>query len=119
VKDLDEALRDFEGDPVEAWHRFQPDLYMSKDITQFVLNEYRQAEKSIHIDYGNLIIMSAKLKNGYIVVEHCICMDPKEFNIDKGIEICKEKILSKLFEIYEPVEIKDLKNLKKLSIKAK
>ena len=89
------------------------------DIQAFLINEYDQAEKTIHVDYGNLIVMTVKLGNGYIVVEHCICMNPKEFDLTKGIEICKEKILIKLFEIYDPVEIKDPKNLKKLSIKAK
>lgn len=113
---LDKALRDFDGDLVEAWHRFQPDLTFEKE---FVINEYNQAEKTIHVDYDNLIVMSVKLKNGYILVEHSICMDPKDFDINKGIEICKEKILNKLLEIYHPVEIKDPKNLKKLSIKAK
>lgn len=116
MKDLDEALRNFEGDPVEAWHRFQPDLVFEKE---FVINEYSKAEKTVHLDYGNLIIMSVKLGNGYIVVEHSICMDPKDFDIDKGIEICKEKVLNKLLEIYHPVEIKHPKNLKKFSLKSK
>lgn len=89
------------------------------DIKEFVINEYSKAEKTIHVDYDNLIIMSAKLENGYIVVEHCICMDPKEFDLTKGIEICKEKVLNKLFEIYHPVEIKNPKNLKRFRVKSK
>ncbi|MBS4534984.1 hypothetical protein GOQ29_05050 [Clostridium sp. D2Q-14] len=89
------------------------------DMQAFVLNEYNQAEKTIYVDHGNLIVMTVKLSNGYIVVEHCICMDPQEFDIGKGIELCKEKILNKLLEIYDPVEIKNPKNLKKLSFKAK
>lgn len=88
------------------------------ELKQFVIDRYNQAAKTIHVDYGNLIVMTVKLRNGFIIVEHCICMDPKEFNIDKGIEICKEKVLNKLLEIYHPVEIKDPKNLKKLSFKA-
>lgn len=88
-------------------------------MKQFVIDRYNEAKKTVHVDYGNLIIMSVKLKNGYIVVEHCVCMDPKEFDMNKGIEICKERILNKLLEIYHPVKIKDPKNLKKLSLKAK
>ncbi|CAK7070062.1 Gp49 family protein [Tissierella sp.] len=89
------------------------------DLKEFVIKEYNKAEKTIHVDYGNLIIMTVKLGNGYIVVEHCVCMNPKEFDLTKGIEICKEKVLNKLLEIYHPVEIKDPENLKKLSLKAK
>lgn len=116
MKGLDEELRGFDGDLVEAWQRFQPDLAFEFE-RGFIINEYNQAEKTVHIDYGNLIIMSAKLQNGYIVVEHSICMDPKDFDIDKGIDICKEKILDKLFEIYDPVEVKDPNNLKKFKAK--
>ncbi|MCR2043197.1 Gp49 family protein [Anaerosalibacter massiliensis] len=116
MKGLDEVLRDVDGDLVEAWHKFQPDLVFERE---FATNEYKKAEKAIHLDYGNLIIMSVKLQNGYILVEHSICMDPEKSDVNKGIEICKEKILSKLLEIYRPVEIKDPKKLKKFSIKAK
>lgn len=89
------------------------------DIQAFVINEYDQAEKTIHVDYGNLIVMTVRLGNGFIIVEHCICMNPKEFDLTKGIEICKEKVLNKLLEIYNPVEIKHPKNLKIFSLKSK
>lgn len=118
MKGLDEALRDVEGNLVEAWHRFQPDLVFEKE-KEFVINEYNEAEKTVHLDYGNLIIMSVKLQNGYILVEHSICMDSKEFDIDKGMELCKEKILNRLLEIYHPVEIKDPKNLKRFRVKSR
>lgn len=89
------------------------------DIKDFVLNEYNQAQKAIHIDNGNLIVMTVRLQNGYIVVEHAICMNPKDFDALEGIDICKEKVVNRLFEIYEPVEVKNPENLKKQSIKAK
>lgn len=76
------------------------------DIKEFVINEYNQAEKTVHVDYKNTIILSVKLKNGYVVVKHAICMDPKEFDLVKGIELCKEKVINHLLDIYEPVESK-------------
>lgn len=116
MKDLDEAIRDAEGSLVEAWHRFQPDLVFEKE---FVINEYNQAEKTIHVDYDNLIIMSVKLKNGYIAVEHCICKDPKEFDLEKGIEMCKEKIINHLSSIYHFRKIENPEKINKFSMKAK
>lgn len=88
-------------------------------MKKFVIDRYNEAEKTVHIDYNNTIILSIMLKNGFIIVEHCICMNPKEFDIDKGIEICKEKVLNRLFELYHPVEIKNPVNLKKFSVKSK
>ena len=89
------------------------------EMKQFVINEYDQSEKAIHVDYGNLIVMTVKLRNGYIVVEHCICMNPKEFDLEKGIELCKGKVFNKLLELYHPVTIKDPNNLKKFRTKSK
>lgn len=112
-----------ETPPIEGWRCFKDtgDRIVALDygLDEFVINEYNQAEKTIHVDYGNLIVMTVKLKNGFVIVEHCICMDPKEFDIDKGIQICTEKVLNKLFEIYQPVSIKNPENIKKFTMKAK
>ena len=89
------------------------------DKRQFVIDEYNQAEKTVHVDYDNLIIMSVKLRNGYVLVEHCICKDPKEFDIAKGIEICKEKVINHLLSIYHFREIEIPENIKKFSMKAR
>lgn len=75
-------------------------------MKEFVINEYNEAEKTAHIDYGNTIILSVKLKSGYVIIEHCICRDPIKFDIDEGLILCKEKVLNRLLEIYEPVESK-------------
>ena len=89
------------------------------DKRQFVRNEYNQAEKTIHVDYNNLIIMSIKLRNGYIAVEHCICTNPREFDLSKGIEICKEKIINHLLSIYHFRTIENPENIKKISMKTR
>ena len=111
-----------ETPPIEGWRCFKDTgdriVTLKFDLKEFVINEYNQAEKTVHVDYNNTIILSIMLKNGFIIVEHCICMDPQKFDFVKGIGVCKEKVLNKLLEIYEPVEIKNPENLKKLSIKA-
>lgn len=89
------------------------------DKREFVIDEYNQAEKAIHVDYNNLIIMSVKLRNGYIAVEHCICKDPKEFDLEKGIKICKKKVINHLLSIYHFRTIENPEKIKKLSIKTK
>jgi len=87
-------------------------------LKEFVINEYNQAQKTVHVDYDNVIIMSVKLKNGYVVVEHCICMDPEKFDVAKGIDICKEKVINHLLNVYKPVNIKNPEKIKKFEMKA-
>lgn len=86
---------------------------------EFVINEYNQAEKTLYTNYNNLMVMAAKLRNGHIVVEHCICKDPEEFDFVEGTKICKEKIINHLFAIYDFRTIQNPENIKRFSMKAK
>ena len=89
------------------------------DIKQFVIDRYNEAEKEVHFIWDNCLILSVKLKNGYVIVEHCICRDLKEVDVSKGLELCKEKVMNKLLAIYEVVTVPEDKEIKKFSMKAK
>lgn len=73
------------------------------DKNLFVTEKYNQAEKTTHVVHGNTIIHSVKLTSGDIIVEHCICMDPNDFDIEKGLSLCKEKAIKRLMNMYEHV----------------
>lgn len=73
------------------------------DKKRFVTERYNQAEKTTHVVHGNTIIHSVKLTSGDILVEHCICMDPNDFDIEKGLSLCKEKVIKRLMNMFEPV----------------
>lgn len=44
-------------------------------------------------------IVCATLANGFIVTESSSCVDPANFNIDIGYNICKERIQNKVWEM--------------------
>lgn len=73
------------------------------DKKQFVTEKYNQAEKTTHVVHGNTVIHSVKLTSGDVIVEHCICMDPNDFDIEKGLSLCKEKVIKRLMKMHEPV----------------
>lgn len=76
------------------------------DKNRFVTEKYNQAEKTTHVVHGNTIIHSVKLTSGDVIVEHCICMDPNDFDIEKGLSLCKEKVIKRLIKMHEPVRSK-------------
>lgn len=73
------------------------------DKKRFVTEKYNQAEKTTHVVHGNTVIHSVKLTSGDVIVEHCICMDPNDFDIEKGLSLCKEKVIKRLMKMHEPV----------------
>ena len=42
---------------------------------------------------------NVKLKNGFVIVESSVCVDPKNFDIEIGREICGNRIKDKIWEL--------------------
>lgn len=42
-------------------------------------------------------VVRAELINGFVIVESSSCVDPENFDMDLGVEICKKKIEDKIW----------------------
>lgn len=42
-------------------------------------------------------VVMATLPNGFVIVESSSCVDPKNYNHDLGVKLCKERIRDKLW----------------------
>lgn len=60
---------------------------------------YEQSEKHIQVLWNKCIVMAVQLENGFTIVVHSACVDPKNFDEQIGIDICKEKVIDKLWEL--------------------
>lgn len=49
--------------------------------------------------FGKTTIASAKLPNGFVIVESSSCVDPANYDEKMGRNICREKIINKLWEL--------------------
>ena len=49
--------------------------------------------------FGKTTIASAKLPNGFVIVESSSCVDPANYDEKMGRDICREKIINKLWEL--------------------
>ena len=49
--------------------------------------------------FGKTTIASAKLPNGFVIVESSSCVDPANYDEKMGLDICREKIINKLWEL--------------------
>lgn len=57
--------------------------------TQFTVEEF----------HGKCTVVVAKLPNGFILTESSACVDPANYDVNIGIEICKDRITNKIWEL--------------------
>jgi hypothetical protein len=59
---------------------------------------------------GKCTVVTCMLPNGFIIVESSACVDPANYDEKLGAEICKERIINKVWEL-EGYKLQDaLKN---------
>ena len=69
-------------------------------VTQERINSLiENAEVKEFVVFDKCLICAYKLQNGFIIVEHSACVDPNNFDIDTGREICREHLENELWEL--------------------
>ena len=49
--------------------------------------------------YDKTTIVSAKLSNGFVIVESSSCVDPENYDVKTGEGICRSRIINKIWEL--------------------
>ncbi|WP_243522086.1 Gp49 family protein [Bacillus pseudomycoides] len=69
----------------------QQDIDNILEKTQWTVEEF----------HGKCTVVVAKLPNGFILTESSACVDPADYDMDIGMECCKERIVNKVWELEE------------------
>ena len=66
-----------------------------KDIDNILANTLIKVEK-----YGDkTTVLKATLPNGFVVIENSSCIDPDNFDMAIGEQICMDKLVDKIYEL--------------------
>ena len=60
---------------------------------------FNEADLNEQVVFHKCLIISVKLKNGFVIVESSACVDPENFDIEIGREICCNRIKDKIWEL--------------------
>ncbi|MDH6373523.1 hypothetical protein M2444_005355 [Paenibacillus sp. PastF-3] len=60
---------------------------------------YENSEIKVSKEFGKTTVVSCKLPNGFVIVESSSCVDPINFDAAMGMEICKQRIVNKIWEL--------------------
>lgn len=75
-----------------------PDI--KKSITQEDIDQLLQeAEVGVATVHEKCTMVSVKLKNGFIITESSACVDPANYDVETGFNICMDHIANKLWEL--------------------
>ncbi|MBJ8028986.1 Gp49 family protein [Bacillus cereus group sp. N21] len=69
----------------------QQDIDNILEKTQWTVEEF----------HGKCTVVVAKLPNGFILTESSACVAPADYDMDIGMECCKERIVNKIWELEE------------------
>lgn len=58
-----------------------------------------ETEFNITTVFNKCTVVTAKLPNGFVITESSACVDEKNYSRNLGYEICKEKIINKIWEL--------------------
>ncbi|OUB10956.1 hypothetical protein BK708_30095 [Bacillus thuringiensis serovar yunnanensis] len=67
----------------------QEDINSILDKTHWTVEEF----------HGKCTVVVAKLPNGFILTESSACVDPTNYDVNIGIECCKERIIDKIWHL--------------------
>lgn len=69
-------------------------------VTQEYITELLDtAEVKEIVVFDKCLICAYKLTNGFVIVESSACVDPKNFDLDVGRQICREHVENRLWEL--------------------
>jgi hypothetical protein len=58
-----------------------------------------RSEITVKTFFGKTTVVAMKLPNGFVLVESSSCVDPQGYDEAIGVQICKQKLESRLWEL--------------------
>lgn len=58
-----------------------------------------EAEVGVATVHDKCTLVSVKLKNGFIITDSSACVDPANYDVEEGFDICMGHIANKLWEL--------------------
>ena len=70
--------------------------YVPKETIEALIT---QSEITVKTFFGKTTVVAMRLPNGFVLVESSSCVDPLNYDEAIGVQICKQKLESRLWEL--------------------
>lgn len=66
---------------------------------QQVMDIFTSSKFEVTTIFNKCTVVTCQLPNGFIIVESSACVDPENYDEKLGYEICRERIINKIWEL--------------------
>lgn len=85
---------------IDTFYKYFEKYEEQTTVTQEqVDNIISESEIKAFTAFDKCTIVMAKLPNGFVLVEHSACVDPKNYDAEMGYNICLKRISDKIWEL--------------------
>ena len=73
---------------------------MKNSVTKYTIDDIvARSEFVTATIFNKCTVVAMKLPNGFVLVESSACVDPANYDAKMGEEICKTKLINKVWEL--------------------
>ena len=84
---------------IQHLYKLTPKNTIDSELVDSLVEQWSQSVANDINGKPKTVIVLARLKNGFTIVESSSCVDPDNFDVNIGVECCCERIKSKIWEL--------------------
>lgn len=78
----------------------EPEAIKVNTVTAEHIEEIMNHSKvTVQTVFDKCTVVACQLPNGFVIVESSACVDPTNYDVDMGVEICMQRITDKVWEL--------------------
>ena len=96
---------------------YSTSAHLPNKVTEEMVDKIlKDADIAVDTLFDRCTVVTCKLPCGFVITETSACVDPANYNVDTGINICIDKIVDKVYELEAYRLMNDIHNAKKIDV---
>lgn len=83
----------------EQLYKLTPENTITKEMVDTIVDNWQHTILNDEHNKPKTVVVMARLKNGFVIVESSSCVDPANFDFNIGFDCCVKRIYDKIWEL--------------------
>lgn len=82
-----------------CFEKIEEEIEVPTITEEYIADIMKNSEFEIYTVFNKCTLVSCRLPNGFVIVESSACVNPEDYDVKLGEEICMKKIKDKVWEL--------------------